>query len=118
MHKQTQTFLHEKRMPTAKPNTYHCESQQRILRVLMSLFGHEINGLSPSQVAQANGNSAALTTRDLWNLETAGLVERLPSGDKVRISPRLGSKALSTLAAFDQAQRQLEDLQARYTRPQ
>jgi DNA-binding MarR family transcriptional regulator len=105
-------------MSTAKPNTYHCESQQRVLRVLMSLFGHEILGLSPSQVAKANGITPGNTTRDLWNLERAGLVERLPSSDNVRISPRLGSKALATLTAFDQAQRQLTDLQARYTRPQ
>lgn len=101
----------------SSPN-YHCESQQRILRVLMCLFGHEITGLLPSQVAQASQGSPAQTTRDLWNLEHAGLVERLPGGDRVRISPRLGSKALQTLAAFDQAQRQLTDLQARYTRPQ
>lgn len=98
--------------------TYHCASQQRVLRVLMCLFGHEINGLAPGQVAEASGVSAAAATRDLWNLEHAGLVERLPGGDRVRISPRLGSKALQSLAAFDQAQKQLNDLQARYTRPQ
>jgi len=61
----------------SSPN-YHCESQQRVLKVLMGLFGHEILGLAPSQVAQANGISAGNTTRDLWNLEQAGLVERLP----------------------------------------
>ena len=33
-------------------------------------------------------------------------------------NPRLGSKALATLTAFDQAQRKLSDLQARYTRTQ
>ncbi len=97
------------------PN-YHCESQQRILRVMLSLFGHEITGLAPSQIAQTNGISGVSTTRDLWNLEQAGLVERLPGGDRVRISPRLGAKALQTLTAFDQAQKQLADLQARYTR--
>jgi DNA-binding IclR family transcriptional regulator len=97
---------------------YSCASQQRILKVLMSLFGHEIAGLSPSQVAKANDSTPAQTTRDIWNLEAAGLVERLPGGDKVRISPRLGAKALQTLAAFDQAHTQLNDLQARYTRAQ
>lgn len=98
------------------PRGYHCESQQRILGVLMSLFGHEIEGISPSNIAKANNITPANTTRDLWNLERAGLIERLPGSDRVRISPRLGSKALATLAAFDQAQRQLTDLQARYTK--
>ena len=98
--------------------TYHCESQQRILKVLLSLFGHEITGMSPSQVAKLNDMSPAQTTRDLWNLEAAGVVERVPGADTVRISPRFGAKALQTMTAFDQAQRQLTDLQARYTRPQ
>ena len=98
--------------------TYLCQSQQRVLRVLMALFGHEVKGMAPGQVAEASGVTPGAVTRDLWNLEHAGLVERLPDGDRVRISPRLGSKAVQTLAAFDQAQRQLTDLQARYTRPQ
>jgi DNA-binding MarR family transcriptional regulator len=95
---------------------YHCEAQQRVLKVLMGLFGHEIDGLSPSQMAKGLGIKPAQITRDLWNLEAAGLVERLPGSDRARISPRLGSKALATLAAFDQAQKQLTDLQQRYTR--
>ena len=97
-------------------NQYHCTSQQRILKTLMCLFGHEIDGLTPSQVAQLAGSSASNATRDLWNLELAGLVERLPNGDKVRISPQLGRKALAVLHTFDRAQRQLDDLKARYAR--
>jgi DNA-binding IclR family transcriptional regulator len=96
------------------PTTYHCASQQRILKVLMSLFGHEIDGLSPGQIAAANSISAANATRDLWNLVDAGLAERLPGGDKVRISPQLGRRAIATLQTFDRAQRELADLAARY----
>lgn len=101
-----------------QPSTYHCESQQRILRVLMSLFGHEINGLTPRQIATANGITPSLVTRDVWNLTHAGLVERVQETDAVRISPRLGTKALQIMAAFDQAQRQLSDLHSRYVREQ
>jgi DNA-binding IclR family transcriptional regulator len=96
--------------------TYKCASQQRILKVLMCLFGHEIEGLTPGQVAQLAGITPANATRDLWNLEEAGLAERLPGGDKVRISPQLGSKALAVLHTFDRAQRSLTDLTNRYTK--
>lgn len=94
---------------------YSCASQQRLLKVLMCLFGHEIEGLAPGQVAHLAGVTAANATRDLWNLEEAGLVERLPQGDKVRISPALGRKALAVLHTFDRAQRNLTDLTNRYT---
>lgn len=100
-------------MNTSTPN-YSCASQQRLLKVLMCLFGHEIDGLAPGQVAKLTGITAANATRDLWNLEEAGLVERLPQGDKVRISPALGRKALAVLHTFDRAQRGLNDLTNRY----
>ena len=93
---------------------YHCASQQRILKTLMCLFGHEIEGLTPSQVAQLAGTTASNATRDLWNLQEAGLVERLPGGDAVRISPQLGRKALAVLHTFDRAQRSLSGLTSRY----
>lgn len=93
---------------------YHCASQQRILKVLLCLFGHEIDGLTPGQVAKLADTTPANATRDLWNLQEAGLVERLPGGDAVRISPQLGRKALAVLHTFDRAQRSLSDLTSRY----
>ena len=95
-------------------NKYHCASQQRILKTLMCLFGHEIDGLTPGQVARLANTTPANATRDLWNLQEAGLVERLPGGDAVRISPQLGRKALAVLHTFDRAQRSLSDLTSRY----
>ena len=94
---------------------YHCASQQRILKVLMCLFGHEIDGLTPGQVAKLADITAGNATRDLANLEEAGLIERLPGGDKVRISPQLGRKALSILHGLDRAKQQLDDITHRYT---
>ena len=94
---------------------YYCESQQRILRALMCLFGHEIDGLTPGQVAKMAEITASKATRDLWNLEDAGLVERLPDGNKVRVSPRLGHKALAILHSLDSAKRQLDEITHRYT---
>lgn len=96
--------------------TYPNESQQRILKTLMCLFGHEIDGLTPGQVAKLVGTNAVNTTRDLWNLEEVGLIERLSDGNKVRISPLLGRKALGILHGLDRAKKQLDDITTRYTR--
>ena len=48
---------------------YTNDGQQRILRLLNVLEGHEVNGLTPSQIAQEQGCSASLVTRDLANLK-------------------------------------------------
>lgn len=93
---------------------YSCAAQQRILKILLCLFGHEIDGLTPGQVAKLVGTTASNVTRDLWNLEAVGLVERLPGGDRVRVSPQMGRQALATLQTFDRAQRRLAELSARY----
>lgn len=101
-------------MNDTKAVNYNCASQQRILKVLLCLFGHEIDGLTPGQVAKLAGTTAPNATRDLWNLEAAGLTERLPGGERVRISPQIGRRALATLQTFDRAQRHLAELSQRY----
>lgn len=93
---------------------YNCASQQRILKVMLVLFGHELQGLSPSDVAKACGISGANATRDISNLVSAGLAERLPDSDRIRISPMLARKCVATLQAFDRAQSELSTLAARY----
>lgn len=95
---------------------YHNGSQQRILRVMLVLFGHEIDGLAPSQIAQTVGASASAITRDIHNLIEAGVAERLPHNDNVRIHPMLSSKALQILAALDQADKRLTEIRDRFTR--
>lgn len=93
---------------------YHCASQQRILKVMLVLFGHELQGLSPSDVAKACGISGANATRDIANLVNAGVAERLPGSDRIRISPLLARKSVATLQAFDRARSELDALSTRY----
>jgi DNA-binding IclR family transcriptional regulator len=102
----------------SKPSPYHCESQQRILRVLLSMFGHEVAGLSTTDVSKMHGTSLPLAMRDIYNLVESGCAERLPGSDKVRISPRLGSKALITMAALQAAEKEITELQTRFSVPQ
>ncbi len=61
---------------------YTNASQQRVLLVLASLTGHELDGLTITQIALMTESSAVQVTRDLYNLELQGFVER--EGDRWR----------------------------------
>ena len=92
------------------------ESQQRGFRTLLALFGHEIDGLSPGQIARLVGCPPSSTTRDLFNLVKAGLAEQLPHNGNYRISPLIGQKALAILTALDQAERRAAETRQRFSR--
>lgn len=100
------------------PNKYSSDSQQRVLKVLDLLFGHEITGLAPGEIAKTIAANASAITRDLANLAEAGMAEEVIGTGRYRITPRLGRRALATLQTFDRAQQQLADLKDRYTSEQ
>jgi DNA-binding IclR family transcriptional regulator len=89
---------------------------QRVLKTLDCLFGHEINGLTPGQITQLAGCSAANTTADLANLIEAGFAEAIEGVGTYRITPRVGQKALAVLNALSAAQQRLDDTKSRFTR--
>lgn len=96
------------------PNKYSSDSQQRVLQVLDLLFGHEITGLAPGEIAKSINITPSSVTRDLANLAEAGMAEEVGSSGRYRITPRLGSRALATLQTFDRAEQQLGDLKTRF----
>lgn len=89
-------------------------AQQRILRTLLTLAEHDLDGLSPGEIARSLDTLPSNTTRDLANLRLAGLAEALPSG-RWRIAPRLVELSLALQRSLDQAQRRLEETRRRYT---
>lgn len=95
---------------------YYNGSQQRVLRVMLALFGHEIDGLAPSQLARAVNANASAITRDIYNLIEVGVAERLPHNENIRISPVLGRKALQVMTALDAAERRIHETRTRFTR--
>lgn len=97
-------------------NPYHNEAQQRILKTLMCLFGHEVNGLTPSEIAKAVETSNANTTRDVANLEIAGVAERVPHNNNVRLSPMLGQRAIAILTSIERHAANVEGVRQRFTR--
>lgn len=94
-------------------SSYTSSSQQRVLRTMKVLFGHEINGITSSELAKQLETSNDRVFKDLVNLQEAGLAEQLP--DKTwRIAPALGREAFKVMNALDTARRRLEETASRY----
>ena len=95
---------------------YTNATQQRILRVLLALAGHEVNGLAPSEIAHGLNINQSNTTRDLANLREAGLAEQIPDTGRWRLTPRIPQIAVAMLQGVDRAQLKVTEVKQRYTR--
>ncbi|MCA0240188.1 MAG: IclR family transcriptional regulator [Proteobacteria bacterium] len=92
---------------------YTNAAQQRLLKVVLALFGDVVNGYAPSALARAVACSPQVITRDLDNLRTAGLAERDEETGHWRLTPRLPQQAVRVWAAIDRAERRVQDTRAR-----
>ncbi|MBN8714392.1 MAG: helix-turn-helix transcriptional regulator [Xanthomonadales bacterium] len=95
------------------PN-YINAAQQRVLKILMLLAGHEVMGLAPGEVAKAVHTSASNVTRDLANLREAGMAETLDTG-AWRITPRVGQIALRVLNSLGEARKRVDETAQRFS---
>lgn len=103
----------------AKPDSdYASTSQQRILKVLLALSGHEVNGLAPGEIAKGLKVHDSNITHDLRNLRLADMAEEIPGTGRWRLSPRVGQIAMDMLAGVDRAQRKVDEVRQRFTRTQ
>lgn len=89
-------------------------SQQRILKLVIVLFGDVVRGYQPGALARLVGCSPAHITRDMDNLVAAGLAERDEDG-RCRLTPRLPQQAVKVYAALGRAEVQLREDRDRYT---
>lgn len=90
-------------------------AQQRALRTLLILADHDLDGLTPGEIARMLETLPSNTTRDLANLRLAGLAEMLANG-RWRITPRVAELAQTLQQNLDKARRRLEEIQRRYSR--
>ena len=95
---------------------YRNEAQQRILKVVLVLFGHVLRGLSPSAIAREVKCSNAVMTRDLANLVMAGMVEKDETSGCYRLTQRLPQQCFKVLAEIDNAERRITEVKNRFTR--
>lgn len=101
--------------PTTRKTDYTNAAQQRVLRLVNLLAGHELAGLAPSEMARALSCSASDVTRDTDNLRTAGWAEQTPGGNW-RLSPHVVQMSIRHAAALNQARKTFEDTVQRFSR--
>lgn len=99
----------------SRKTDYTNAAQQRLLRLVDLLAGHELAGLAPSEIARALGCSASDVTRDMDNLRTAGWAEQTPS-ERWRLSPHVVQMSIRHAAALNQARQNFEDTVQRFSR--
>lgn len=95
---------------TSRTANYTNAAQQRILALVLYLFGDVANGYRPAALAQALGCSASAMTRDLDNLRTAGLAEYVEQTCCWRLTSRLPNQAAKVYAAAATQARQFDHL--------
>lgn len=95
---------------------YVSEPQQRILRLINLLAGHEITGLTPGEIAKGQDCNASQVTRDLANLRAAGFAEQVPETGRWRLSPQIVQISVRHAAALGQARQRLDDITQRFSR--
>lgn len=93
---------------------YTNEAQQRLLRLITLLAGHEIVGITPAEVAHQMDVKAPTVTRDLDNLRTGGYAEQVPETGRWRLSPQIVRIATRHSVALSQAEDRLNEIKQRY----
>lgn len=95
---------------------YECEAQQRLLKVVDALVGHEVDGVSAKDVAARTGTSSATAFRDLSNLQLGGWAEQLEDGcwrlsvNAAKMLRRINDGINSALARVNTARRMYQDV--------
>jgi DNA-binding IclR family transcriptional regulator len=112
----TRDVLSSELSPEARALKYENDGQQRILKVLLALSGHEIEGLAPGELAKGLHLTPAQITRDLANLQLAGLAEEIAATGRWRLTPKLVQIGVAMMLAVEQSEKKLAELKNRYTR--
>jgi predicted DNA-binding transcriptional regulator YafY len=95
---------------------YTNDAQQRILKLLMLLAGHELLGLAPARIALEQACSPSQVTRDLQNLKTAGMAELVQDTGGWRLAPTVVQIAVRHAVAMERAKAKLNETAMRYAR--
>lgn len=93
------------------------QAQRRILQMVLTLAGHELMGLAPSEIQRAlEISSASTVTRDLAVLKDMGLAEQVQETGRWRLGPRLVQISRDFEVAVVKAASKVKELEQRYTR--
>lgn len=103
-------------MSAADLPKYVSEQQQRILSLIRTLSGHELQGLANSDIAKLQSCDPAQVTRDLANLKHIGWAEQIPETGRWRLGPQIVQISVRYAAGLDRAQSRVDELRSRFSR--
>lgn len=89
---------------------------RRAARLLMALAGHEVDGVSNSQLAAALGCNEGTSLRTLQVLADEGLAEQIAATRRWRLGPRLVQVAVAFSQGVERAESRLTEVRQRFTR--
>lgn len=101
---------------SARKTDYTNAAQQRILRLVLVLFGDVAMGYKPTALAKALACNASTITRDLDNLKTAGVAELDESTGNWRLTELFPQQADKVWLAMSRAGRNLDEQRANISR--
>ena len=88
---------------------YTNDAQQRILKLQFVLFGDVVNGYAAGVLAKAVGCAPGVMTRDLFNLEKAGIAQKDEETGLWRLTARLPQQTVKVYAAIGRAETRLAE---------
>ena len=94
---------------------YRNAAQQRVLKLVVRVAGHEFDGVAPSALAKALDTNPSNITRDLANLEMAGWAERIGDSDRWRLGPRVVQIGVAALTGMESITSRVTEYKQRYT---
>lgn len=94
---------------------YRNEAQQRVLKIVVLMAGHEFEGVSPSALAKTLDTNPSNITRDLANLAEAGFVERISDSDRWRLGPKVVQIGVAALTGMESITNRVAEYKQRYT---
>lgn len=96
----------------SRKTDYTNAAQQRLVKLILVMFGDVVEGYAPSALAKAVGCAAAVMTRDLDNLLTAGVAACDEESGRWRLTARLPQQAVKIYAAIGRAETRLAETRA------
>lgn len=96
----------------SRKTDYTNNAQQRLVKVILTLFGDVVEGYAPSALAAAVGCAPGVMTRDLDNLRTAGIAACDEESGRWRLTARLPQQAVKIYAAIGRAETRLAEAKA------
>lgn len=92
-------------------------SQQRVVLMLKTLAGHELDGMTNSDLVKAMGVNASIISRDLALMREIAFVEPVPEMQgRWRLGPAFVQIALAHANHVRQMEQRLGEVEQRYSR--